>query len=1766
MKKLLLATTALIAFSAAPAHADPITGAITAFYGLFGASAATAAALTQATVGLGLSLLSSVIAGQQTTKGVETKTEIELGDNTALTFTIGRYATGGKRKYVANKGSRRIVEVVELSALSQPGTLGLWVNDEEAEIDWASPANGGSWWKDGEGYGGTGAVYGYPVLNFREGSGTSARDRMLVKYIDGTQTAADARLVELFGDASEYPWTEEMIGAGKSYAILSYYYDPETMTSPPTNTFVMPALRLYDLRNDSTNGGYGDERWDDPTTWTGTGDENPAIQAYNIIRGIYYHGLNGSEPFKEWVWGGKNLDAWRLPADAWIAAANACDMPVTLSDGSTEPSFRTAAEITVDMVPADILEQIGQGANMRFAEVGGRIKPLVSVPVTAAQSITDESIVITEGRTDNPFPAMTDTFNALTATYPEPGEKWATKDAAEYPEEGSARQVELRAEDGGRYLPTSVSYPCVPYADQVQRLMRAQLEDYRRFRRPSFVMPPNALALEPLDAVSWSSARNGYEDKLFLGGAITITSSLNVQVSLTEADPSDYDWSSDFELPYVITPPVNLVKAAQGIDSFQAIPVVVQDNNGVDRRPAIQLSVQDDEITGLTALQMQLAVDGGSVSVDMSLPINDGLIWTYDNVLPATGYLVRGRLLSDLTPKSEWSEWVSVTTRAVYLSSADVTPELAEAMAQVQQAGEAIQQAKDDAAAAELAAQGVRDDLDALTVDLTGTIAENIAGVQQGIQAAKDEAAQSLSDAIATVEAGASGNIRSVVLDANLSDGTFNVVGVQPTWGANEVYPTGRTATYEVTETRNADCYLALNTTNGNWVGADDMDAYVMEVDFTLESGDLDGVMAQFIWNDGSAIDFRTYQLDTAYDELDIQGTSGRMQRLTVLGRRSGVSTVDVSQVTCRFWIGSETVSASPKLLKVHRFDIRIPTPEELGEGSVAQAFSKVYTKDEIDAAYAGRVDVLEASLIADNGALKDAYLDEGWGPWSTAANTGTTTSEPNKVHDFGKTWTLTSSATDRAGIALDSAYWLYDLCAEAYLVEVDLTVLSGDLSSCKLFIDWWQDVGSNKRTEAFLTEDLAFESAAVGVVQTVTLSLKRPDGVTREDFNGHKLYLISNWGPSTLDAACTYEVHRIHVRSASASELGRGPVETKINAAITSQDAIVLNREGALGQRIDSVETGYQDAVSAAKSEASATYLAKSDANSSSSQFRQALAAEYGAADTATAQAAASPLTVSGFEEKGLHWTNSLSGDPATKGGLLDAVTFGNTVYYGLVANVDGAFETSNVHIAPRNYVIGGRTRKFRTTVVARHQGEAVNNSASALRFQVRGIDRDFAATSLGSQVVSLTPTTNWSWSSPVTFEWETSTAYPYYLPFVFFDHNVMEAGVSYSVAYVLTEDITEAESVRAETAATLTNSYWLKSDGKAAVSAAETDLTAAYKAADTAVKSWANSQFYTTSQADSATAAQISSAEAVYLDGSNQIKASSLNAYTNTAGTKGLISAAKTELQGNIDDVSGDVTDIKGLKISALSGTALATLLTQLQTNSGGTSALLTTQGNAITDLEGNASAGYLIKAQAGSSVSLLDLVAADGSSGSVSVAKISASSIILDGTVQTKHIGANQVTADKIYVTSLSAITANLGTLSVGTLNVASQAITKSASTGIGVTAATSTWSEIMRLTFSGMATSFNIIGTFKAIMTDPASSFSSSSANAAIKVFVDGEQTDYLSWNYFSRMAQDDHHVIVNIAQNSVPSGTRTVVVQAINIAFNNAALNAIAVMR
>lgn len=662
-------------FAAEPAHAGPIATAIGAAVAWIGTAFAAGGFFTtvigQIVLSVGMSLLSKALQKKPKYPGVSF--DVEVGDDRPLSFIIGRYASAGRRKYAGTWGSNNgyYVEVIELSNIPVSALSAVFIDGERHDF-----------------------VAGVDPKGAAYAPAAGAPERIWIKFYDGTQSAADAYLVEKFGAHQDRPWGVEMVGRGTAYAILTLQHDSANLTNRPEVLFEIDGIKCYDVRKDSTVGGSGSHRWGDPSTWEHT--LNGAVISYNVARGIYY----GSE----WIFGGQNFGAWRFPASAWMAAANACDEAVALASGGTEAAYRVGLEVSVDLDPGEVIQQIGLASNMQFAEVGGRLKPVVGPTGSAVYSFSDENLIVTDAQGLAPFPSLDQTFNAILATYPEPLEGWKNKDAAEY------RDAVLVADDG-RYLPASMGYAAAPYPLQVQRLMRSQLLDYRRFRTHQISLPPEAYALEPLDVVSWTSARNGYVDKKFRVTSVAKKKGFSVSLTLREIDPSDYDWSSSYERS-VETGWIGAVeRPAVSISWFTAAGVTIIDAAGGPRLPAIQVGAESGEF-GAVAVQVQALLDG-VVVYDGERPYDpDAAEWVSIlpmQTLPATAYLVRGRFVTRSTAESEWSNYIAVLTPDVRFTSGDLADEI----------NNAISQAREEADAARAAADAATTKADAALADLS---------------------------------------------------------------------------------------------------------------------------------------------------------------------------------------------------------------------------------------------------------------------------------------------------------------------------------------------------------------------------------------------------------------------------------------------------------------------------------------------------------------------------------------------------------------------------------------------------------------------------------------------------------------------------------------------------------------------------------------------------------------------------------------------------------------------------------------------------------------------------------------------------------------------------------------------------------------------------------------------------------------------------------------------------------------------------------------
>ncbi len=395
-----------------------------------------------------------------------------------------------------------------------------------------------------------------------------------VEFFDGTQTTASTYLVSKFGTDPDMPWTSGMIGRGIPYITATSLWNGGKWAGFPDLIGEFQGIPLYDPRFDDTAGGNGDQRWDDPSTWAFS--DNNLVIAYNIERGIYYDGAH--------VWGGKKSAA-QLPYDVWAAAMDACDEAVALEAGGTEKRFRAGRRIGLNERPADVEKELLIGANARRCETAdGTVYVLVGVPSEADGAFGDADILASEPLGSIPFPNLDEVINGATATYREPAQAWEDKETAPY------LRTDLEDEDDGRQQIEGLDLGTTFSGTQAQRILKAVIEEGRRFRRHVVALPPEFAIYRPLSVLAWTSDRFDYAAKLFLVTARTISPWGQVVLGLQEIDPADHDWDPEAdERPLTFAPVVTNRPAAQEVTGEFVEPASGKDEDGGDRRPGYRV-------------------------------------------------------------------------------------------------------------------------------------------------------------------------------------------------------------------------------------------------------------------------------------------------------------------------------------------------------------------------------------------------------------------------------------------------------------------------------------------------------------------------------------------------------------------------------------------------------------------------------------------------------------------------------------------------------------------------------------------------------------------------------------------------------------------------------------------------------------------------------------------------------------------------------------------------------------------------------------------------------------------------------------------------------------------------------------------------------------------------------------------------------------------------------------------------------------------------
>lgn len=601
-----------------------IASAVSAVVGFIGSLSVGGFAIGRALLGIGLSLglsaLQKLLAPKPKATPSGVQLNLQLGSDVGRQVVFGRIATRGHLAFFQTSGkeNKRLELVYILSEGWCDGLEAVWIGGKKKTLTQISTNGNGMTTYSVEGYGGLAQV------RFHDGRPGQASDALSVIYSAGRLVAADRF-------------------AGMCYVAVTLIYEPEQFASgPPEFTWQLRGYRCYDVRKDSTAGGVGLHRLNDPATWQWT--ENPAVHAYNFLAGIVAEGQ---------VVLGPGIPAYDLIASTFIAAANVCDETVALTAGGTEPRYRCAYVLVgEDADFRSLIEPLIQSMAGYLIEYQGSFGLLAGAAQVSVVTITDDDFRIGPEQRFSMGLSRTERTNEVYGQFVDPA---AGYQANSYPPIISAS---ARAEDG-EPLRVSLDLAAVPSGTQAQRIGTVRLRETRAQANGTHTLGNHLLFLDPGDWITWQSARYGWT-KLFRVMTRQLNLDDSVTVALREVNYQIYTWSSSDEKPIEIPGGVPGDPGyASTVSSFSAEAIMIDAESGA-KRPAVKLTWTpvDDPTVDAVIIEYRRINAVAATRLRDDSP-EDGA-YVFDTVGAGDQYEFRATIATTPVRPTTWTTWVGV--------------------------------------------------------------------------------------------------------------------------------------------------------------------------------------------------------------------------------------------------------------------------------------------------------------------------------------------------------------------------------------------------------------------------------------------------------------------------------------------------------------------------------------------------------------------------------------------------------------------------------------------------------------------------------------------------------------------------------------------------------------------------------------------------------------------------------------------------------------------------------------------------------------------------------------------------------------------------------------------------------------------------------------------------------------------------------------------------------------------------------------------------
>lgn len=511
-------------------------------------------------------------------------------------------------------------------------------------------------------------INGTPVLNgltLVHGSRTplsafaSGGTRLWVTWYDGRHDqAADSLLIsETASQAMK--WTSAHRGRGVSYVIIQHAWDsdnPEAFTYE----FLVRGAKIYQERKDTTAGGSGAHRLDDPATWEWSTNPEEALRHY--LRGRV------TAPGSSHMWFGVGAPSTFLdPYSVYAARAAHCDGTVATLTG-VQKRYEANGKLSAANDHATSIRLLADCMVARAVDEGGRISIRLSEPQTPVIDLTDDDLIEDEDSELGANARSDDVVNRIEGRYTDPANKY---DATDYP----AVENETFAEIDGESITDTWNQEFETNVERAQRKATLYLNQRRRTVELTEHFGPRAWIVRPGDWLTRSSDLRGFPGgKTFIAEEVRRFIDGTVRLVLLEVDPGELVWSEEsaqipddiepFEFEDLTLPVPSITLAAISVSGGDvAIPGVRFTNPGYNDFASDEILCQFGIWNGVGGGGMGIAGTPQTAALPGNIETFDALI----GLLPGTTYAFRF-LTREFERSSDYSAFQTLTMTGDYVA------------------------------------------------------------------------------------------------------------------------------------------------------------------------------------------------------------------------------------------------------------------------------------------------------------------------------------------------------------------------------------------------------------------------------------------------------------------------------------------------------------------------------------------------------------------------------------------------------------------------------------------------------------------------------------------------------------------------------------------------------------------------------------------------------------------------------------------------------------------------------------------------------------------------------------------------------------------------------------------------------------------------------------------------------------------------------------------------------------------------------------------